>query len=315
MSNPIWLVGVGTMGLEYALVLVALKQNVVAIGRGEKRAQEFEEKTGISVVKGGVEDYLKTNSMIPERAIVSVGIEELRNVTLRLMRYGIKKILVEKPAGLNSQEIKEVHDFALKNSAEVYVAYNRRFYASVLKANEIIQEDGGLTSFHFEFTEWGNVVEALEKIPEIKKNWFLVNSSHVVDMAFFLGGGPKDLCSFTTGGLSWHPSASIFSGAGITHKGALFSYHANWQAPGRWGVEIMTQKHRLIFRPLEKLQVQKIGSLVIEEVMLNDQLDTHFKPGLYKQVESFLNDDTKHMCTIQEHWSNIGIYRKMGNYA
>ena len=74
-----------------------------------------------------------------------------------------KNILVEKPAGLNKQKIMEVSELAKEKDAQVYVAYNRRYYASVLKAQEIIAEDGGVTSFNFEFTEWAHVIEKLQK--------------------------------------------------------------------------------------------------------------------------------------------------------
>ena len=40
--------------------------------------------------------------------------------------------------------------------------------------------------------------------------------------------------------------AALVAGAGVTENGALFSYHANWEAPGRWSVEIMTKKRRLM---------------------------------------------------------------------
>ena len=42
-------------------------------------------------------------------------------------------------------------------------------------------------------------------------------------------------------GLDWHSSSSQFCGSGITDKGALFSYSADWESPGRWGIEIKTE--------------------------------------------------------------------------
>ena len=57
----------------------------------------------------------------------------------------------------------------------------------------------------------------------------------------------------------------------------LFSYQANWNAPGRWGIEILTSQHRLYLRPMEKLQIQNTGSVDISEVEIDDQLDKEFK--------------------------------------
>jgi hypothetical protein len=134
-------------------------------------------------------------------------------------------------------------------------------------------------------------------------------------MAFFLGGKPREIVHYAAGGLEWHPAASIFAGAGVSDSGALFSYQANWAAPGRWGVEVLTGKHRLIFKPLEKLQVQKLGSVAVEFLEIDDAIDTQYKPGLFRQVQEFLNPDPRHLCTIQEQAAIVDIYNKMAHYA
>lgn len=297
LGEKVLLVGAGTMAVDYANVLLAQGIPFDVIGRGQNSAMAFKEKTGIPVYTGGLEIYLNKLGRTPLCSIVAVGVEQLAPVTTLLLKNGVKRILVEKPAGLNLEEIIEVANLARIKDSEVYVAYNRRFYASTQKALEIIDQDGGLSSFCFEFTEWSHIIKDLKKAHEIKEQWFLANSTHVVDLAFFMGGVPKEISCFTAGGLQWHPSASVFTGAGVTEKGALFSYHANWEAPGRWGVELLTCKHRLILRPLEQLQIQKIGSVSIEKLDLDDEIDQKFKPGLYRQVESFIQE-TNHNCLV-----------------
>ena len=127
-------------------------------------------------------------------------------------------------------------------NAKVFIAYNRRFYRAVSEAKRLIEGDGGVTSFNFEFTEWSHEIERLSKAPGVKEKWFLGNSTHVVDLAFFLGGKPSEISCYTQGGTDWHPTASLFSGAGVSEHGALFSYNANWESAGRWGVEVLTKK-------------------------------------------------------------------------
>lgn len=293
MSNNIksvLLVGAGIMAQDYAKVLNSQNIPFTVIGRGFSSAAVFKENTGVDVVEGGLTNYLKCNPSLPDAAIIAVGVEQLAVTTMMLLEIGVKRILVEKPAGINIEEIARIDNFAKKQNADVYVAYNRRFYAATFKAREIIAADGGVTSFNFEFTEWSHVIEPLKAEPVVKQHWFLANSTHVVDLAFFLGGEPSEVSSYTAGSLSWHPSAAIFAGAGKTENGALFSYQANWAAPGRWGVEILTHRHRLIFRPMEQLHIQEIGSVAITKVEIDDELDLKFKPGLYKQVDSFLSN-------------------------
>ncbi|MHB8110084.1 MAG: Gfo/Idh/MocA family oxidoreductase [Syntrophorhabdaceae bacterium] len=313
MKNKLWLIGAGPMAVDYVKVLNALNVEYEVIGRGERSAQECTGEAGVPVICGGVEAYLCGDPELPELAIVAVGVEELANVTKSILRNGIKKILLEKPGGINGDEIYSVLKEARKCHADVYIAYNRRFYSSVRKAREIIRDDGGVTSFNFEFTEWSHQIVDIEKAPGIKENWLLANSSHVIDLAFFLGGKPKTMSCYKTGGLEWHPSGSIYAGAGISESGALFSYQANWEAPGRWGVEILTRKHRLIFRPLEKLHIQNIGSVAIQEVPLDEDFDSRFKPGLYLQVRAFLNEDDPDLISISDHFLNVEQYQMIRN--
>jgi len=300
----IWLVGATQMAMDYVKVLDALQLDFIAIGRNKQNAQLFTEKTGHPIVSGGLQTYLECKPELPTHAIVAVGVDQLTNVTRQLLHYGVKKILIEKPGGLTLEEIQLTEKLSLELNAEVFVGYNRRFYSSALKAKEIIAEDGGVSSFHFEFTEWSHVVEKVDKPVEIKLNWFLANSTHVVDLAFFLGGKPLNMHSLTSGKLSWHQPA-IFAGAGKTDSGALFSYNANWIAPGRWAIEVMTTKHRLVFKPLEQLQIQEIGSVKQDFVEIDDELDKQFKPGLYLQTRNFLTNNIVEFCTLEEQLKNL----------
>ena len=314
MSNSpsILIVGSGPMAVEYAKVLRAKNITPVTVGRSVASVQKYQTESGFSGVAGGIDAWLEKNqNNLPAHAIVAVGERSVGTATLALLAAGIQSILVEKPGGFDAEDIREVGAQAREKSAKVAIGYNRRFYAAVEAAKKIIAEDGGVTSFNFEFTEWGHVISGLVKEEGVKEQWFLSNSTHVIDLAFHLGGKPEQLASFTGGGVDWHPSASIFAGAGRAARGALFSYQANWTAPGRWSVEMLTSKHRLIFRPMEKLQIQKIGSVALEAVDVDDVLDQQFKPGLYKQVEAFLAGDNTILPSIEEQVDMLDIYLKI----
>ncbi len=310
-KKKIFLIGLGAMGVEYAKVLKALNVPFLAIGRSEKSVKNFKDKTGVLAVSGGInKDIVKENPEI-KQAIIAVSVEELGKVTRKFIDFKISSILIEKPAGLDGNDIKKTAKLAKDNKTKVYVAYNRRFYASVDKAREYIKKDGGVLSFSFEFTELSNTIKSLPMPSSVKEEWFMANSSHVVDLAFFLGGKPKTLRAYTAGAgvIPWYSRGSIFAGAGVSENGALFSYQANWQSGGRWGVEIMTPKRRLILRPLEKLFVQQRGSFDIKEEILEDDLDKTFKPGLYLEVKTFLSGKTENLITIKEQAENMKYYR------
>ena len=316
MNKKIWLIGAGGMAQDYIKVLQGLDKEFIVIGRGEDTAKKCQETTGCKIKIGGLERFLLTKPEICSNAIIAVGVEKLFETTKQLLEYGVKNILVEKPGALDKDQFKELNILAKEKNANVIIAYNRRFYASVLRAQKIIKQDGGVSSFNFEFTEWSHVIEPLVKSDGVKEKWFLGNSTHVVDLAFYLGGKPKEINCFASGSLSWHPSASNFSGAGISERGALFNYQANWESAGRWSVEVLTKEHRLIFRPMEKLQIQKRGTIpqVFDEA-IDYNLDDEYKPGLYLQTKKFLENSFNEMCTIQEQYEMIDIYNKIANYG
>jgi len=309
------LVGTGYMAKEYAKVLQALSVDFDVIGRGKDNCDRFcLEFPDIKVFSGGLEKFHLHDQY--DAAIVASNVESLFDNTIFLIEKGINNILLEKPGGKNKEQIIELARIADVQKATVLLGYNRRFYSSVLRAKEIIKEDGGVLSFNFEFTEWVHTVEPLGIDKDVKQNWFLANSTHVVDTAFYLGGKPREIVTYVAGGIKWHTASSIFAGAGISDRDALFSYNANWEAPGRWVLEVLTKKRRCIFKPMEKLQVQEIGSVAVNPVEIDDTLDVQFKPGLYLQTKAFLNNELEVFCDIQEQENMMtNFYLKMSGYG
>lgn len=318
MSNNIevLLIGTGYMGKEYARVLKEMNVSLTVVGRGEENAALFEMETGIPAVRGGLDAYLQMARELPSYAIVASSVENsVENVTA-LLKAGVKNILAEKPVGFDVQEMRMLCDLAEKQNANVYAAYNRRYYASTDKALQIISEDGGVVSYHFEFTEWVNQISKniLKHSEKVRDAHMIGNSSHVIDLAFFLGGQPSEISSYISGenSIDWHQKCAVYAGAGRTEAGVLFSYCANWIAPGRWGVEIMTRKHRLYFKPMEELHIQELDSVKIEKVEIDDSLDKKFKPGLYKEVQSFLmNTEVEKRKSIRQQLADMNIYEQM----
>ncbi|MDB3994434.1 gfo/Idh/MocA family oxidoreductase [Gammaproteobacteria bacterium] len=315
-ETDIILVGSSQISEDYLKVLLSFGMQPTVVCRKETSAIQFYDNTGYKVQHGDLTTILSRKESTFDMAIVAVDIENLKTVSEILLLSGIKKLLIEKPGGISAEEINSLDNIANLNQAELLIAYNRRFYSSVLKAKEIIESDGGVSSFHFEFTEWSHVIDSFKKPKKIKERWFFSNSTHVVDLAFFLGGKPKNITCYNAGAgnLKWHSSSSAFSGAGVTYNNALFSYHADWTAPGRWKVEILTKSNRIILEPLEELQIQKIGSVEKKFVEIKNEKDLSFKPGLFNQVKAFLNNDLENFCTIREQKELMKVYNEISNY-
>jgi predicted dehydrogenase len=318
MDNSVLLVGSGFMAKEYLLVLSAMKKKVIVVGRGNEKIelleQEFPEFTFYS---GGLDKYLKVHLTVPDFAINASSISQLGITTKQLILAGVKSILVEKPGDLLLKGLKEIEDLTQESNTQVFIAYNRRFYSSVQKLKEEVFIDGGIQSVHFEFTEWVHIIDRNKFDLEVLNKWIVSNSSHVIDTVFFLIGNPKNMQNIVMGQglIPWHKSGSVFIGMGVSDQNIPFSYHSNWCSAGRWSIEISTSKRRFYLKPMEKLAQQILGSVSVEDIKLDDTLDSNYKPGLFIQVQDFLCGKKERLCTIEGQRKNYEeIYMKIGSF-
>jgi len=293
------LIGAGNMALEYAKILSDLKIDFSLFGRNETKSRNFINYISVDKMFFGGLERNKSKLSDYSHAIIASNVNNLASNCVTAIEAGIKNILLEKPGIATPEEFSLVNEKSKSGNSKIFIAYNRRFFASVEKALDMIKEDGGVNSFQFDFTEWSHVIEGLDCDPVEKKYLFLANSTHVVDLAFFMGGHPKEITCYNNGNIKWHSSGGVFTGSGITHENKLFSYHANWLAPGRWSVEMNTKNYKFILKPMEKLQIQKKGTVAIEEVPIDNSKELNFKQGPYKQTEAFLEENSKNYVLLK----------------
>lgn len=313
MRQNLWIVGAGPMGRAYASALKYLGRSFTVVGRGAESAQSFETEIGINVVRGGIQTALRQHRT-PEMAILAVQISSSVETALKLMEAGVPKLLLEKPAALSLHDIDSLERTANKHGAEVWVAYNRRFYASVAHAGSLIEADGGLLSTNFDFTEFAYVPQEFDKSDLSRRRWLVANSSHVIDLVFFLSGKPVDLHCHRNGSLDWHPNSSRFAGSGTTERGVLFSYLADWDSPGRWGIELRTSERKLLLQPLEQLKEMRRGSLDFVPVQIEDTFDLRAKPGLISMTKAFIDGQTDDLCSLTDQAKALRWYHRMAGY-
>jgi predicted dehydrogenase len=300
--SAVLVVGAGSMARVYAAALQRLDVPFEVVGRSRANCERFEEATGVHARAGGVEAYVAGRTA-PEAAIVAVDVASLATTTCTLLRHGVVRLLVEKPGALHTDELEAMAAEAGSTGAEVRIAYNRRYYASVRRARELIEGDGGPRTCHFDFSEIPERVLAAGHPPEVLERWFLANSSHVVDLAFHLAGEPASLHAERSGSLPWHPSGSRFAGAGATDRGALFTYRADWSAPGSWCVEVTTPRRALVLRPLERL-AERTSATSEREVAVDAE---HAKPGIDEQTRTFVAASPSLLPTIEDQVRRVNL--------
>ena len=310
----IYIIGAGYMAREYARVLIALDESFLVIGRGEKSVELLKAELGTDVVSGGLSKFIASKGEVPDSAIVCTPVDSLAAITMELLSFGVKKILLEKPGALLVSELLNINEKSKQENSNVLIGYNRRFFQATIALEKHLEKEQLIAS-NFEITEWSHRLIDDPSPDSVKQKWVLANTSHVIDLVMHVTGQFKELATFTSGSLSWHDSASRFVGSGISDKGILISYSGYWDGPGRWSVEFITTENRYIFSPMEKLQVQRLGSVSVEfDELVDYTLDEEFKPGLYLQTKSFISNVHDKFCTIDEQVASFSIYNKIAKY-
>lgn len=316
------IIGAGPTGLAHAKAFASLVDpERLAVFAPSEKGRAAVEQLGLKFLAGDLRVALE--QVRPEFAVVVTPVEHLGRTVSTAIEAGVTRLLVEKPGALSVPEMEAVEAVIARAGAQASVAYNRRFFGSVRQALQLIRDSGeAVESVHCEFTEWAHVISELPgKSTLAFSRWLVGNSLHPIDLAFLPVGLPRpEESSFhRQGSLSWHPAGSRFTGSGITREGALFTCQANWGAPGRWGVEWLTPSTRYIFRPMEKLQVQRRGSVAIEELPLTGIGEAPAqdpKPGFILQASAFLGADpgVSRLCSWQEAKELVRLAERVAGY-
>ncbi len=285
-GRKVLLFGSDYMADEYLKVLKHLGCEVVVVGRNAAKAEALAGKYGMRGLGGGAAALASIEAGSIDLTIIASAIESLKELTLASVSAGLKNILLEKPGALDRAELAAL-GAAIGRKARVVIAYNRRYYNSVIELKRRIAAEGGPLGCFFDFTDREKDVLTSGKNEKVVSRWGFANSSHVIDTAFYLAGRPVELECRRSGGWAVHPSGTAFAGSGRTER-CLFSYFAAWAGGGRWAVEIATDRGRYKLSPMETLQFCKKDQFAWETIAPADEDDVRFKPGLMKMVGAAL---------------------------
>ncbi len=302
----ILIIGAGPISIDYAKVIDALNVKYVIFQRSSSNKKVPD---NLNLIK---RDSIKDLDLNEFTHIINcVDLENQAKVNFFLLQNSNAKILSEKPGFIFEADYLKALNLSKEIKSNFFVAYNRRFFQSVIKLKELSELDGGITSMHFEFTEWQKSVEETNISMKLKEKWALLNSSHVIDLAFFICGNPKDINCETFAALDWHPRSAIMKGYGVTFLGIPFSFSSDWSSAGRWEINIFTKRRKFILSPLEKLKyIEKETVLIKDFEMSND----NFKHGFYKQIDSFLFNNAKNIPSLENAYYLNKIVTKICGY-
>lgn len=304
--------GSSYMAEEYLKVLKVMDCVTLVVGRNGEKACNLADKYSCKGSGGGTGTLRNLECSKIDLAIIASSIDSLKDIAIACINKGVKNILIEKPGALNNKELSEIKNH-ITNEVKISVAYNRRYYNSVIQLKQKLDENSGPVGCFFDFTDRETDVLDNPKSKEVVKRWGFANASHVIDTAFYLVGSPEEINSLQSGFWNCHPTGNVFAGSGRTEK-CLFSYFATWNGGGRWDIEISANEGRYKLSPLEELQFCKKNQFSWEKVPLLDSDDSKFKPGLYKMVKAVLYGDHSKLPSIDDHIKFCAVIDKIFGY-
>ena len=284
-NKSVLIVGSGYIALEYIKVLKKLKIKDITILSKNKNSLDNKLFSKYKIISGGFEKKIGKIGK-KDLTIITTPINLLTRAATLAIKSGQENILIEKPGSLFKTDLILLEKLIKKQ--KVRIAYNRLFYPNFQKLKILTEMDGGITSCKFDFTEWVHTIPFGKYKKEVYRRWGISNSLHVISMAMELIGMPEKITTNQYGNLKWHPTSSIFVGNGISGKKIPFSYHANWEGAGRWGIEVVTKKNIYRLSPLEKLFVSKKGSPEWKEIQIKNRFPK-IKMGLAEEIITMLD--------------------------
>jgi len=273
-------VGAGYMAREHIRAFADIP-NVSVVGitsRTKARAESLAAEYHIPHVFDSVDElYEKTKA---DLVVVCVPELEANPVSRSCFEFPWVALL-EKPAGYNLNDAKDIQDAANQKGRRVFVALNRRYYSSTRSVLADIENVSGPRFIHVLDQE--DQVRALEagQPKKVVDHWMYANSIHIADYLNLFGRG-KVLSVEQI--VPWNSQEPWVVVAKVNFEsGDVGLYEGVWNAPGPWSVSINTRGRRWEMRPLEQLAHQSAGQRKAEMVEPHPW-DTQFKPGLRLQA-------------------------------
>jgi predicted dehydrogenase len=276
-------VGAGSMAGEHARAFASIPGVVLSgiTSRTRSRAQALAERHGIAHVADSVEElYERTHADLLVVTVPELSANAVAKAALRLPWA----ILMEKPAGYDLADARDIAAAASDHAAPVMVALNRRFYSSMLA----VQADLAARPSEHRFIhvqDQQSFAEARHhKHPEaVVQKFMYANSIHLIDMIAALGRGRVSRINRVA---PWRGEETEVVLAHVEFdSGDTALYEGLWRGPGPWACAISTPSRRWTLQPLEQATYQNAGERARHTIEASED-DRNFKPGFLLQARA-----------------------------
>ncbi len=276
-------IGAGRVARAHLAVLRDLPgvQLVGIANRGQHDLAPLAKEFGIGRTSGDWRALI--DEVKPDAILVQVSVAATAPVVRELLPRGIP-LLIEKPAGLTSQETAELAALAAQHDCLNMVAVNRRFYSAIDHALRAVLARGPLLGIGIELHEpIANLRRAGRFPPEVLARWMAANGIHAIDLFRRCAGDMTTVHALrrTTDGAADAWVASL-----QTATGTLGTFAAFWDSPPSGCLQLYG---RGVSATLGNFQN---GSVLYADGLLSpipiDEVDVAYKPGFYAQDATFI---------------------------
>ena len=234
------LVGVGVIGKRHLKAITEVEQaELLALVDSDPRGGEI-------AAEWGVPFYATTEAMLmslePDGVIVSTPTDHHLQPVLESLQAGAH-VLVEKPITATMNEAGAVIDVSERVSRHVLVGHHRRYYETIQKTRQLIQE-GALGRLVGVCGQW--TVRKADAYFEV--DWrrlrtagpVMINLSHEIDTLRFVCGEIVSLSARIQSGMRGHPKEETAALMMEFECGALGTFLLSDTAPSPWTWEQAT---------------------------------------------------------------------------
>lgn len=202
-----------------------------------------------------------------------------------------RPVLVEKPVGLTSAALRGLLE---KETENIRVAYNRRFYLPVQRAKDFLAEEGPCVVS----ADIPESVNLEDRDPSSRYKNVFTNSVHMLDLLGYLLGPIEIDKTFSVANAGKVRGRFM---VGKSTRGDLVKISANWNSPSNFSISIDSNGLRFQLLPLEKgaiyegMRIEEpsatspvrkyVPNLVREHI--RDEKFAAFKPGFVEQMLAF----------------------------
>jgi len=285
-ANPtpvrVAVIGAGRVARSHLAVLRDLPGVTLAgiANRGQHDLAPLAKEFGIARTSGDWRMLIE--EVKPDAILIQVSVAATVPIVQELLPRRIP-LLIEKPAGLTSQETAGLAALAAQHGCLNMVAVNRRFFSALDFALRAIRERGPLVGMSIELHEpLANLRRDGRFPPEILARWMVANGIHAIDLFRRCAGDVTDVCALRhaaddTAG-SWVASLQM-------QAGTLGTFAAFWDSPAGGSLQLYGRGVSATLGNFGN------GSVLYDShvhLISKDEVDVAYKPGFYAQDATFI---------------------------